>query len=85
MYCLQTFSQIFYDLGAGCGKAVVAAALSNRVRFLKTVGIELLPSLCFCASAVVSAISSQAGVHKLPLDSKFCIYAIHTYTSCSSS
>ena len=58
---MYTFDrQIFYDLGSGCGKAVVAAALSSRVRFLKCVGIELLPSLCFCASAVVSALTSPS-------------------------
>ena len=64
-YVFVYYSQIFYDLGAGCGKAVAAAALSNRVRFLKTVGIELLPSLCFCASAVVSAITSQPGTYSI--------------------
>jgi len=50
--------QIFYDLGAGCGKAVFAAALASKVRFLKCVGIELLPTLCYCASSVVAAVTA---------------------------
>lgn len=36
-------ADIFYDLGAGTGKAVITAALSNN--FSKCVGIEILPSL----------------------------------------
>jgi Histone methylation protein DOT1 len=39
-----TDGQIFYDLGSGAGKAIVAAALSG-IRFVRCVGIEALPAL----------------------------------------
>jgi hypothetical protein len=38
-------SLVFYDLGSGCGKGVIAAALSG-IRFVKCVGIEILQGLC---------------------------------------
>ena len=47
--------QIFYDLGCGSGKGVVAAALSG-IRFVKCVGIEILPTLAYCATEVVNCL-----------------------------
>jgi SAM-dependent methyltransferase len=44
--------QVFYDLGCGSGKALLSAALSG-IRFVKCVGVEVLPSL---ASAAVQAV-----------------------------
>ena len=43
---------IFYDLGSGAGKALVAAALSG-ITFLKCIGIELLPGLCEVSKDVI--------------------------------
>lgn len=45
--------QIFYDLGAGAGRAVIAAALSG-IHFLKCVGVELLPSLSGVAKKAIT-------------------------------
>ena len=50
--------QIFYDLGCGSGKALVAAALSD-VRFLRCVGVELLPTVCACAREAVELLKSS--------------------------
>lgn len=44
--------EIFYDLGSGAGKAVIAAALSFD--FVKSVGVELLPGLCAVANEQIS-------------------------------
>jgi hypothetical protein len=44
--------QIFYDLGCGVGKALIGAMLSG-VRFLKLIGIELLPSLATCCNDII--------------------------------
>ncbi len=52
--------QVFYDLGCGAGKAVAAAALSG-VRFVKCVGIEVLPTLALCASEVAKCLRETAG------------------------
>lgn len=51
--------QIFYDLGAGSGKAVCAAALSG-IRFLKCVGIEVLPSLAYSATTRVLSLQKDS-------------------------
>ena len=49
--------QIFYDLGCGVGKALVAASLSG-IRFMKCIGVEILPSLSSTAQAIVNTLSS---------------------------
>ena len=43
---------IFYDLGCGVGKVLVGAMLSG-IRFLKVIGIEILPSLSSCCNDIV--------------------------------
>jgi len=49
---------VFYDLGCGSGKAVIAAALSGNLdgtfSFSRCAGVELLPSLVACAQTAVS-------------------------------
>lgn len=60
--------QIFYDLGCGSGKAVVAAALSG-IRFVKCVGVEILPTLAYCASEVVNCILQSTHSHPPAMDS----------------
>ena len=45
---------IFYDLGSGAGKGLIAAALSG-ITFLKCIGIELLPGLCEISKGVIDA------------------------------
>jgi SAM-dependent methyltransferase len=49
---------VFYDLGCGSGKAVIAAALSGNLdgafAFSRCAGVELLPSLVACAQTAVS-------------------------------
>lgn len=47
---------VFYDLGCGSGKAVIAAALNG---FGRCVGVELLPSLCACAEHVSAQLLSM--------------------------
>jgi hypothetical protein len=49
--------QIFYDLGCGVGKALIAASLSG-IRFMKCIGVEILPSLSSTAQAIVNTLSS---------------------------
>jgi response regulator RpfG family c-di-GMP phosphodiesterase len=49
--------QIFYDLGCGIGKALVAASLSG-IRFMKCIGVEILPSLSSTAQSIVNTLSS---------------------------
>lgn len=48
--------QVFYDLGCGTGRAVMAGALSE-IRFVKCVGVELLPSLAAVAQGVVQRLN----------------------------
>lgn len=60
--------QIFYDLGCGSGKGVVAAALSG-IRFVKCVGVEILPTLAYCASEVVNCILQSTHSSPVPLGS----------------
>lgn len=50
--------QIFYDLGSGVGKAMIAAALSG-ICFVKVIGVELLPSLIQCSRDVIEELTSQ--------------------------
>lgn len=50
--------QIFYDLGSGVGKAMIAAALSG-ICFVKVIGIEILPSLIQCSRDVIEELTSQ--------------------------
>mmetsp|Transcript_33205 Transcript_33205/g.61905 ORF Transcript_33205/g.61905 Transcript_33205/m.61905 type:complete len:928 (-) Transcript_33205:600-3383(-) len=58
--------QVFVDVGSGTGKAVVAAALSGA-KFLRCIGVEVLPGLCQasrsaidkCKAKVQSFTSSQ--------------------------
>jgi hypothetical protein len=47
--------QIFYDLGCGSGRAVLTAALSG-IRFVKCVGVEVLPALVSAAAEVTSCL-----------------------------
>ena len=49
--------QIFYDLGCGVGKALVAASLSG-IRFMKCIGVEILPTLSSTAQTIVNTLSS---------------------------
>ncbi len=51
--------EIFYDLGCGVGKALVASALSG-ICFLKVVGLEILPSLSTCCADVLQSLQSSA-------------------------
>jgi hypothetical protein len=48
--------QVFYDLGCGCGKALLSAALSG-IRFVKCVGVAVLPSLARAAVQAVGVLS----------------------------
>lgn len=50
-------NDVFYDLGSGTGKAVIAAALTQP--FSKCVGIELLPSLYKASESVLSHMSQE--------------------------
>jgi hypothetical protein len=54
--------QVFYDLGCGTGKALLSAALSG-IRFIKCVGVEVLPTLANAAQDRVNALARnhQAG------------------------
>eukprot|EP01038_Epipyxis_sp_PR26KG_P005834 gene5834-8049_t len=52
--------QIFYDLGSGCGKAILAAAFSD-IKFLRCIGIEILPTLVQCTQAVINTLLSSSG------------------------
>jgi hypothetical protein len=45
--------QIFYDLGCGIGKVLVASILSG-IRFLKVIGIEILPLLAKCSKEILN-------------------------------
>ena len=45
--------QVLYDLGCGSGRALLAAALSG-IRFMKCVGVEILPSLAATAQQSVT-------------------------------
>jgi hypothetical protein len=56
--------EIFYDLGCGVGKSLVAAALSG-ICLLKVIGFEVLPSLSLCCSDVLQSLMAQAedGLH----------------------
>jgi trans-aconitate methyltransferase len=47
--------QVFYDLGCGTGKALLSAALSG-IRFIKCVGVEVLPTLANAAQERVNAL-----------------------------
>jgi trans-aconitate methyltransferase len=47
--------QVFYDLGCGTGKALLSAALSG-IRFVKCVGVEVLPTLANAAQDRVNAL-----------------------------
>lgn len=47
----------FYDLGAGTGKPVIAAALLGN--FSRLVGVELVPDLAAAASAVAERLRSE--------------------------
>ena len=50
---------VFYDLGCGSGKAVVAAALTRTPAFDRCVGVELLPSLAACAQTAATRAASM--------------------------
>lgn len=50
--------QIFYDLGSGVGKGMIAAALSG-ICFVKVIGIEILPSLIQCCRDVIEELTTQ--------------------------
>jgi hypothetical protein len=56
--------QVFYDLGCGAGHSLVAALLTG-IRFMRVIGIELLPSLGASArksvETVKRAVLGQAG------------------------
>lgn len=56
--------QVMYDLGCGTGRAVVAAALSE-IRFVKCVGVELLPSLVAVAQGVVQRLNNLRHDHNM--------------------
>jgi hypothetical protein len=45
--------QIFYDLGCGIGKVLIASILSG-IRFLKVIGIEILPLLAKCSKEILN-------------------------------
>lgn len=49
---------VFYDLGCGAGKAVVASALSG-IQFLRCVGLELLPGLCVLAKEATVSLKNS--------------------------
>jgi SAM-dependent methyltransferase len=50
--------QIFYDLGSGAGKVLVAAALSG-ICFVKVIGIEILSSLIQVSRDVIDELTSR--------------------------
>lgn len=56
--CGAIDGHVFYDLGAGCGRALAAAALSG-ICFLKCVGIEVLPQLAGAGSELLQRLSAQ--------------------------
>lgn len=58
---------VFYDLGCGAGKAIIAAALSP-VRFSKVVGVELLPGLCELARKAAARLREIQNADMLPDD-----------------
>lgn len=53
---------VFYDLGSGTGKAVLACAMVYPVQH--SVGIELFPELYFCACERRTELAHQAGYKK---------------------
>lgn len=53
---------VFYDLGSGIGKAVIACAMVYPVR--KSVGIELLPELCVIAKQQALKLASHPSYQK---------------------
>lgn len=53
---------VFYDLGSGVGKAVIACAMVYPVR--KSVGIELLPELCVIAEQQAKKLASHPKYQK---------------------
>lgn len=52
--------QVFADLGCGCGKAVVAASLSG-IKFIRCIGIEVLPGLCRAALSAIEKCEASRG------------------------
>ncbi len=54
---IKSNQQVFYDLGSGVGKAVMAAALSGY--FKKVCGIELLPDLFQASEKVLTRFNQE--------------------------
>ncbi len=57
--------EVFYDLGSGTGKAVIAAAL--LFPFKKVVGVELLDELCFASVHVLERLKAEGASHSFEL------------------
>lgn len=53
---------IFYDLGSGIGKAVLACAMVYPVK--RSVGVELLPPLHHCACKQINQLTAYDGYHE---------------------
>lgn len=68
--CGARDGHVLYDLGCGTGRAVVAAALSGR-KFMKCVGVEVLPSLARSAAETVRVLKGGNNVSPLSADSRF--------------
>jgi len=73
---------VFYDLGSGVGKAVIAAALSG-ICFIKCVGIELLPGLSVAASDVCQSVrhllqAEQTAPSSMTTEEKWAISSLRT-------
>jgi hypothetical protein len=63
---------IFYDLGSGIGKAIIAAAFSE-IHFQRCIGIESLPSLAALSQSIIDRAQKLMGAnshsHRSPVTS----------------
>lgn len=54
--CQPDHETVFYDLGCGTGKALLAMAMVFQTK--KAIGIEKMPGLCRCTEAQITALSN---------------------------